>query len=326
MDKKTVLVTGVGGNVAQGIIRNIRASEFPIKVVGTNIAHFSAGNHLCDAFYKVPYGIEPEYIDAINQIVASEQVDLIIPSTDSEVYELSLHRERLLCPVVASGHETAGFCLDKYKTYGRFHKHNVPFATSFLPSEYQGQFDQIIVKPRKGGGSRGIALNPTDLSKFEDNEYMVQELLSGQEITTSFYVNRAGNMHSCITMERILEHGTSTHCKVVSTYDSEVTKLLEAMMQVGDFMGSINVQSMVTEDGTIIPFEINCRISGTNSIRANFGFKDIEYVLAEWLYDMPAAETTIRYGIATRVLMDVIYTEAKDFTEAKDGSSRHYLY
>ena len=52
MEKKTVLVTGIGGNVGQGIIRNIHSYDPSIRVVGTNVTSFSAGNHLCDTVYK----------------------------------------------------------------------------------------------------------------------------------------------------------------------------------------------------------------------------------------------------------------------------------
>lgn len=89
MVEKRVLVTGIGGNVGQGIIRNIKATSFNIKVVGTNIDDFSAGNHLCDVFYKVPYAYDENYISTIKLIVEKETIDLILPATDFEVFYLS---------------------------------------------------------------------------------------------------------------------------------------------------------------------------------------------------------------------------------------------
>mgnify|MGYP000076481693 FL=1 len=53
MDKK-VLVSGIGGNVGQGIIRNINKVFPNVIIVGVDINDFSSGNHLCDIFYKVP--------------------------------------------------------------------------------------------------------------------------------------------------------------------------------------------------------------------------------------------------------------------------------
>ena len=64
---KTVLVTGIGGNVGQGILRNILANDFKVRLVGTDILRVSAGNYLCDRVYKVPYGVDPKYIPAMKR-------------------------------------------------------------------------------------------------------------------------------------------------------------------------------------------------------------------------------------------------------------------
>ena len=40
MEKRTVLVTGIGGNVGQGILRNIRSLNLPIRLIGTDIIDF----------------------------------------------------------------------------------------------------------------------------------------------------------------------------------------------------------------------------------------------------------------------------------------------
>ncbi len=320
------MVTGIGGNVGQGILRNIKASPYDISLVGTNIVDFSAGNHLCDAFYKVPYAYEDDYIAAINEIVSKEGVDLILPATDFEVYYLSKAQEELGCPVAASHTETSGIYLDKYDSFRFSDTHNIPFAKSFLPSEYDGSLTEIIVKPRKGRGSRGIHLNPSNWIDFSDEEYMVQELHKGTEITTAFYVTKHNKLHGHITFERTLENGTTTHCKVIRQYDERMESMLRKMVNSSQFRGAANVQSIVTETGEIVPFEVNCRISGTNSIRSRFGFKDVEYTLQEWLFRQNPSVPEIRSGVATRILMDVIYEDAEDFDDVKSGDSKFYIF
>ena len=326
MDEKRVLVTGIGGNVGQGIIRNIRATNYNIKVVGTNVDSFSAGNHLCDVFYKVPYAVSDDYIETIQAIVDKELIDLILPSTDYEVFFLSKHLDKINCDIVVSALESASNFIDKYMTYLHLSKNKIPFANSVLPSEYKNEFKNFILKPRKGGGSRGLHINPKYYKSFTDEEYMIQELHSGVEITTAFYVNKENILHGFITFERVLENGTTTHCKVINTYNEKLKLMLEALISVSEINGSANLQAIVTENGEIIPFEINCRISGTNSIRSNFGFKDVQYTLEEWLYNKKPSQPVLKTGIATRVLMDVIYEYAQDFEKAKDNSATHFIY
>lgn len=43
MEAKAVLVTGIGGNVGQGILRNIQSLNLPIRIVGVDIAAFTQG-------------------------------------------------------------------------------------------------------------------------------------------------------------------------------------------------------------------------------------------------------------------------------------------
>jgi carbamoyl-phosphate synthase large subunit len=326
MAAKNVLVTGIGGNVGQGIIRNIRSLPYDIKVTGSNIVDFSSGNYLCDSFYKAPYAYDEQYIDVIIDIVRKENIDLIIPSTDYEVFYLSCNLSKIPCAIAVSDAEAAAIYLDKYESWLHHKKNNIPFAVSFEPSFYQNQFGQYIVKPKKGRGSRGIHINPPDLRKFSDDEYMVQELHSGEEITTAFYVTREKKLHGFITMIRSLENGATSLCKVSSVYDAEVLKIIEKMIAHTPIIGSANIQSIATSGGDVIPFEVNCRISGTNSIRSNFGFKDVQYTLQEFLYDETPEKPVIRPGIAVRALLDIIYPDQTDYEKLRDNSFQCYTF
>lgn len=93
MERKTILVTGIGGNVAQGALRNILSLKLDINIIGVDISAFTAGNHLCDRTYIVPYAYDEQYIPIIKNIIEKEKVDVVIPTTDYEVYYLSLIKQ-----------------------------------------------------------------------------------------------------------------------------------------------------------------------------------------------------------------------------------------
>lgn len=326
MEVKKVVVTGIGGNVGQGIIRNIRATGYPIEVIGTNISDFSAGNHLCDHFEKLPYAFDENYISEVQKIVDRYKPDLIIPSTDYEVYYLSKSSDKIHCKVAASPWQTSFMYLDKYETWLGHSKHGIPFADSCLPSEFIGQYEQYIVKPRKGRGSRGLHINPSNVQSFEDHEYMVQKLAKGKEYTTAFYITQSNDLLGLITLERALENGATQQCKVNTSYDVELKDIITRMKNQYRFTGAANLQFIVDEKGQIIPFEVNCRISGTNSIRSNFGFEDVKYTLMEHLYNLVPETPKITAGVAVRILMDVIYQNAEEYNALKDNKSPYYIY
>jgi carbamoyl-phosphate synthase large subunit len=122
-NQKSILVTGIGGNVGQGILRIIRSYYNDIKIIGVNTIEFNPGNCWVDVFYKVPYAVNrEEYILKMVEICKIESVDLIIPSTDFETYFLSLSSELFNCRIACNNSEITEICLDKFKTFTEFQK------------------------------------------------------------------------------------------------------------------------------------------------------------------------------------------------------------
>jgi carbamoyl-phosphate synthase large subunit len=321
--KKVVLVTGIGGVVGQGILRNIRSMERDIFIVGVNVAKVSAGNYLCDTVYEVPFSYDEKYIPAMAAICDKEKPGLIIPSTDYESYYLGASRTAFSCPVACSPAEITKFCLDKYLNFAEFSQFNIPFAHSILPSAYKNEFTRCVVKPREGRGSRNIFVDPANPASFDDS-YVVQEFLDGPEITTTIYVNRLGKIHGMITFVRELEQGNTAKAEVVFDHDDELRGLSEKILQHFRFSGSFNIQSRVTARG-IVPFEINCRISGTNSVRSQFGFNDVAYTVTEYLLNEPLQTPRITKGSALRVILDIIYPN-RTLAEINNASDTYYIH
>jgi len=318
-----VLVTGIGGNVGQGILRNLRAAFPDLRLVGTDIRDVTAGHHFCDAAYRIPYCFEPEFEQRMIHVCRQEAVDLVIPGTDYEVVSLGELADGLP-PILATAPDVARGFVDKLLTYEWFQERDLPFAAACLPSEFAGQFAEVVVKPREGRGSRGIHVNPPDPELF-DETFMVQERIVGQEITTAFYVTRTRELHGQITFERELSDGTTERCSVTDAFDGLVRPLVEAMVLNFEIRGPCNIQSIVTADGEIVPFEVNCRYSGTNSIRSQFGFEDVRWGIEEYLLDQPPSDWTLRSGAAVRVLMDIIYP-ACSLGDITAGDEDSYLF
>lgn len=320
---KTVLVTGIGGNVGQGILRNIRAVFPNICLVGTDIRDATAGHHFCDAAYRVPYCYDDGFADRVIDICRQEQIDLIIPGTDYEVVYMG-NLAANLPTVLGTPPEVARLFVDKLKTYDAFADVGIPFADACLPSEYDGRFASLIVKPREGRGSRGLHINPVDPTAFDDS-CMVQRLLTGKELTTAFYVTSSREIHGHITFERELASGTTERCATTSEYDQLVEPLIRSITENFDVRGPCNVQAILKGDDELIPFEINCRYSGTNSIRSQFGFEDVRWGIEEWLLGQQPHEFTFKPGAAIRILMDIIYPDG-NLNELPAGDMNSYLF
>lgn len=321
-ERKVVLVTGVGGNVGQGIVRSIRANWPEIMIIGTNTVRVSAGNHLCDVVHQVPFSTSPEYSSVIADISKRHSVDLVIPSTDYETYHLALLTQSL--PAVAvSPARTCQIFLDKWLTWEALSAAKVPFAPSILPSRYHSEFEHVVVKPREGRGSRDVVFQPENPAAFGD-DFVVQRRYFGPEITTAFYVCGDGSLHGQITLRRSLTAGMTSACEVTFDHDSEVTEIIHKLMQALPIRGACNVQSIVSSEG-IVPFEINCRLSGTNSIRGCFGFEDVRYTVEEYLFKLVPTKPNVQPGAALRISMDVIFPGIS-LEEIQDRHTKHFIF
>jgi carbamoyl-phosphate synthase large subunit len=321
----SILVTGIGGMVGQGVLKNIRRTyNNRFRLIGTDTNALNAGSYLCDKAYKVPPAYQTLlYVEGIKQICFQEDVRLIIPTTDDEMYYLARcrHTELEAYPIAGSPVEISQLGLNKYKNYTLFTEKDIPFAETCLPSEYKGQWKDIIVKPHQGRGSRGITINPDNVEMYDDITYIVQELLQGEELTIAFYVKRNGQLHGWIVFRRELKNGYTNMAEVVFEYNDQVGELINKMLHYFPFRGSINIQAKV-KNGMIIPFELNCRFSGTNSIRSRFGFQDVKYIVQEYLMNEEPTPVHVLKGSAIRIIQDLIYPET-NLNEIHDGSGNY---
>lgn len=320
---KKILVTGIGGNVAHGVLRTISSLGYNVELVGTDIKKVSGGNHLCDKTFRVSFSSSANYIPEITRICQKEKIDLIIPTTDYETYYLALAKDKL--PTLASSDaNVAQTFLNKYQTWLTFKKLNIPFAQTVLPSKYKNEFEEIVVKPAEGVGSKGLQINPKDPQSFPDS-YIIQKLYKGEEITTAFYVTKQKKLLGQITLARSLYYGTTTICEVTFKYDNALKKIIKMIMDNFDIKGSCDIQSVVTSEGDIIPFELNCRLSGTNSIRGQFGFQDVKYTVDEYLFNKKPEKPNIKKGSAIKIWIDVIYPSIS-LKDINDKSTKHYIF
>lgn len=303
----TVLVTGVGGNVGQGILRNLRrVYGRTVRVVGLDTGAFTAGHFFCDVFEQVPPFFDDSYLEVLAGLCEKWQIDLLIPSTDGEMAAIAGAAGSLPAYIGPNAAAARTF-LDKYETARAFEIHGIPFAPSLLPSAYDGRWNSVVVKPREGRGSRDVHFLTGAVGEFDDT-FLVQEQIRGVEITSAFYATRSGRRFGPITFTRRLQYGMTIECSVVFDHDEEVGRVADAMISAFALAGPCNIQSIVEESsGRVIPFEINGRYSGTNSVRSHFGFDDVRYGVDEHLFSKESEEPRITNGTAIRMMMDIVY-------------------
>lgn len=281
---KVVLVTGIGGDISQGVATILRENRPDLRLIGVDV-HAQHGGHLfVDQFSLVPNADAPDYVDAIKAIVRKYSVDLVIPMSEPELAATRPFSE--LAPGVkwiTAGDRVVRAGLDKLETIRALAGLGIPVPWTKPVSEGRPVSYPCILKSRFGSGSRAVFTVAND----EDADYLVkrypdtifQELLepAEREVTCAVYRRRDGEVASLLMLRR-LTGGFTGWAKVIK--DEETSRMCEVIAQGLDLRGSMNIQLRLTDKGPRV-FEINPRFSSTVLMRHRMGYTDVLWALDE---------------------------------------------
>ncbi len=245
--RKTVLLTGIGGNTAQGIARSLLHHSGEFRLIGTDSDKFNLrlGSKYVSKAYLVPKARHVEdYIDELNRIVRQESVDLIIPSPDIEVYTVSKYRGEINTETFLPSHRAVETAQDKWLTYQRL-KGRAPQPGTVLVED-DGSIDEafstygppIWLRTRRGaGGSRSfLAQRPGHAAFWVEywdgyGEFLASEFLRGRNLSwTGLYykgslVTSAGYHRVRYLMSHVSPTGVTGNVNVGITIHSQALNL-----------------------------------------------------------------------------------------------------
>src|SRR5271155_4521825 len=93
----TILVTGVGAVIGYGIVRSLRASKFPVRIVGMDIYADAVGQRWCDVFEQAVRADDPRYPEHVAELILRHSIHLVIPGIEQDVDRLNA--ESLAAPI-----------------------------------------------------------------------------------------------------------------------------------------------------------------------------------------------------------------------------------
>jgi len=335
----SVLVTGVGSNIGQGIVKALRLSSFNCRIIGVDMNPLSAGLYRTDSAYIVPPASDEEYIGTIIDICKKNHVDIVLIGSDAEVSVFARHKalleETSKAKVIVSPLEVVSLCTDKWLTVNFLTKTGLNYPFSVLGNR-KGSVKRIIdvcgfpliVKPRVGSGSENTykSSNEEELKchlKLVKCALIQEELGSEhEEYTCGIFFSGDSKVKGIIPMRRELQGGT-TYRAIVDYFPEvlqEVEKIAYHLSMLGA-IGPINVQLRLTSRGAVA-FEINPRFSGTTAFRAKFGFNEVEAIIKNFLLEEEIDELKYKSGVVMRY-WEEIYTS---LDEVKKLKKKGYLY
>ncbi len=279
------LITGIGGDIAQGISRILRAYDQKSTLIGTDISKKHAGSLFVDYFKEIPSTAEVDsYLDRLQSLIAEFDIDYLIPTSETEIEAVSNSIDLFNnIHVIYPGTKVVEKCLDKYIT-NKFLLSlglSVPWTSTAqeeIPFEYP-----CIFKERKGAGSKVLfTVESEDEALFLVKRYpngIFQELLlpHDNEITCGIFRSKNNNT-AVLQFQRVLNEGTTSWAKTV--YHQDIDDMCKFVAENLELEGSMNIQLRLTNDGPRI-FEINPRFSSTVYMRHLLGFDDVVWSIRD---------------------------------------------
>jgi carbamoyl-phosphate synthase large subunit len=295
---RKVLITGIGGDIAQSTAKIIREQYPHIALVGTDLHLQHGGSLFVDKVYILPTANSIDYISKLVHLIDTEGVDVVIPMTEPELAVLgSLIKVRNDISWITAGEQVIAAGLDKLATAETIEKLGLPVPWTVpvnqgLPHQYP-----CILKNRLGSGSRAVFIVKDEaealyLSKrYPDAIY--QELLepADREVTCAVYRTRDGKV-STLQMLRRLVGGFTGWATVIN--DDATSRMCKKLAEGLNLQGSMNVQLRITDAGPRV-FEINPRISSTVLMRHQLGYTDVLWAMLE-IEDKPINFPVLKEG------------------------------
>tara|TARA_B110001452_G_scaffold89105_1_gene73029 strand:+ start:17474 stop:18415 length:942 start_codon:yes stop_codon:yes gene_type:complete len=280
-----ILVTGCGGDIGYCIGKILKKNN--ITCYGCDITDFHPGKYIYNDYFIIPRADSYEYFSKIEDIVKSNNITLIIPTTEIEI-DLFQNKKFKLCKVILCNKQNYNIFNDKLITNMFLKENNLPCVDTIKMINYDNNFDfPFILKKKNGCGSKNVFIihNENDFNYYKNkiinteiNDYIIQDYLDGDEFTCCIYKNN--DKYHKISFNRILANGFTKKGFVVN--NEEINKLLDSIAEKLDIDGSINVQLRLVDNIPYI-FEVNPRISSTVYFRYLFNFNDLIWSIEDTL-------------------------------------------
>ncbi len=330
-----ILFTGTGRRVE--LLQAFRAAalclKVNLKIYGADMAGSAPALAYCDYSRKICAMKDKNYIEELIEICRSDKVDLLIPTIDTDLLELSHNKHRfeeIGTKVMISSPEMIAICRDKNYTSDFFEKCGLKAPLPVNDYKlYKGDFP-CFIKPKDGSSSiDAYKVNtPAELEMYAGKigDYIIQPFIGGTEYTIDIFCDFDGNPVYVTPRERIAVRSgevLKTRIELDKTMTAEALKIIDRFKPCGPMTVQLIRQYSTNEDYYI---EINPRYGGGAPLSIKAGADSaaavLKLIMGEKLgYQENAAEDGAVYSRFDQSIRIVSESIKGDGDNAAQGSA-----
>lgn len=260
--KKNVLIFPCGSEVGLEIYRSLEYSK-DFNILGGSSVNDHGRFVFSNYIDGIPFVDDKNFIEKINDIVKTYNVDYIFPAHDSVVLKLKENAKKIKAEIIAPPLTTCQICRSKKKTYD-FFKEIIKIPVIYKKSA-KLKFP-VFIKPDVGQGSKGskIIKNYKELeySFDQDKSILIMEYLPGKEYTVDCFTNKDGELLYAQGRERRrILNGISVNS--IPIFNKDFIKIAQKINNSLKFRGAWFFQLKINKDEELTLLEVAPRIAGT---------------------------------------------------------------
>jgi carbamoyl-phosphate synthase large subunit len=282
--KITVAVTGLNNtdNPGPGVpfIRGIKeSSDFDVRVIGLVYENLEPGIYmegLCHRIFQVPYPSSgsDELIDRFESIHHQENIDVLVPNYDSELFSFMKNEKRLaeqgihtFLPTIKQFQEREKDKLPEYGSkYGVLVPDSINLGNLGQIKDMEEKFDYPVVVKGQFYDAH-IAYNKEQviqafhkLASKWGLPVIVQEFVKGTEVNVVALGDGKGNTVAAVPMRKQYITDKGKAWGGITIYDDKMLELTRDIIQKTKWKGGMELELIKTGTGEYYLIEINPRI------------------------------------------------------------------
>ncbi|MBE6727791.1 MAG: ATP-grasp domain-containing protein [Ruminococcaceae bacterium] len=269
---KNILILSAGRRVEliERFKRARKKLEIDGNIIAVDISKTAPAIYFADRFYIISRICDEAYIDDIIDVCKKENIDLIVPTIDTELLKLAENRDLIEkstnAKVLLSDMSVVSICRDKNNTQKFFEENGFGVPRLLNDDDIKsGRYSfPLFIKPKDGSSSINTFKinNKSELDFFMNyvSEPMVQEFMQGTEYSVDVFCDFDASPITIVPRVRLATRsGEIAKGKVVK--DREIINDVKRMLEILKPIGHITIQCMKTQKG-IEYIEINPRFGG----------------------------------------------------------------
>ncbi len=284
-----------------------------IRVVGAS-QRKDHGRMLFAHYYgDFPNIAEENFLEELNKLIERESIDLILPTHDSVLVYMARNLDKIRTKVAVPGLRQAEICRSKKEIYALFKEYDFNPAVFDTPDAVSSY--PIYAKLNEGQGSKGafVVHDRPQLDELSDLEnYVLMELLPGEELTVDCFTNRHGEVLFMGPRSRLrVFDGVSVNSASVPL-TPEVERIGKIVSDTIGIRGSWYFQVKKDKEGCFKLLEASVKVAGNMNVFRGIGVNFPLLMVYDYLdYDVEVIPNDYRIevdrALFSRYLLDLEY-------------------